>query len=171
MEPLCTGGGDARICAVSIYVPPLVEPASLEKDLKKLGELFAVIGEVDDLARRVLERLHRERHRTGFNSDLETAAYAVFAKGLRTFHATRILCLTGCGVDALTLCGSLFENLVDVLYMRDGPAGAARNYVQFGQVEKYLHARKVLRRQDLPRSRQKFYRKRLAELMPEVKPC
>jgi len=157
-----------RTTATNCLTPPDT-PASLEEDLKKLGELFAVIGEVDDLARRVVERLHRKRHGTGFNSNLETAACAVFAKGFKTFHATRILCLTGCGVDALTLCGSLFENLVDVLYMRDGPADAER-YVQFGQVEKFLHAKGMLDHRDLPESKQQWYRERLAELTPEIEP-
>jgi len=150
------------------YVHAPVEiPASVMDDLTKLGELFDVTREVAQFGQSMIERLGGEREGTGFGSDLETAAYVIFGKGFKTFHSARILCLHGCGADALALCGSLFENLVDLLYIRQDPS-RARNYLAFEQVDKYYQAKKVLSRLDLADEKRRAYEGYLRELTPQV---
>jgi hypothetical protein len=146
---------------------PVKIPQSVMDDLNKLAELFDATGEAAHFGHALLERLGHEREGTGFRSDLETAAYVIFGKGFKTFHSVRILCLHGCGADALALCGSLFENLVDLLYIRQDPH-RARNYLTFEQVDKYYQAKKVLGRPDLPEEKKETYEGYLHELTPQV---
>ena len=89
-------------------------------------------------------------------------------KGLKTFHAARILCVHGCGADALALCASLFENLVDLLYVRQEPEPRASAYIAFEQVDKYYQARKVLRHTDLTEEERKTHEAHLNSLTPQV---
>jgi hypothetical protein len=45
----------------------------------------------------------------------------------------------------------MFENVVDLLYIRKAPVKRSRRYIQFKQVEKLLQTQKVLRKKRLPR--------------------
>lgn len=149
------------------YVQVPVEiPASVMDDLSKLGELFDATRDAAQLGQSIIERLGREREETGFRSDLETVAYVIFGKGFKTFHAARILCVCGCGTDALTLCASLFENLVDLLYIRRYPEPRARAYLAFEQVDKYYQAKEVLQRSDLTEEERCSWRSRLDWVSP-----
>jgi|GEM_PF-1879341 len=154
---------------MSKYVHAPVEiPSCVLDDLAKLGELLDVTREAAQFGQSLLERVGGERERTGFSSDLETIANVIFGKGFKTFHSIRILCLHGCGADALVLCGSLFENLVDLLYIRQD-LSRAHNYLAFEQVDKYYQAKKVLSRTDLTEQERNTYEEYLRELRPQVK--
>src|SRR5207247_746021 len=83
--------------------------------------------------------------------------YVLFSKAFATFLAVRNLCLVGCGPDALGLCASLFENLVDFTYIRQAPTSRSRRYVRFEEVDKYYQAQKILQRKRLPKGTRKRY--------------
>ena len=149
-----------------VHVPVKI-PASVMGDLKKFGALFDVTGEVAQFGQSMLEQLWQKREGTPFHSDLEATTYVLYGKGFKTFHAARILQLTGCGADVLALSGSLFENLVDLMYIRQAPTRATR-YLHYELIEKYDQMGKVLKRKRLPRGMRKNYRLRQAKLKPQV---
>jgi hypothetical protein len=101
-------------------------------------------------------------------SDFETVSYLLFSKAFLTFQSVRNLCLIGCGHDALGLCASLFENLVDLRYIRQAPKRRARRFVQFEQVDKYYQVLKVLGRKRLPKGKRKQYKGYLKNLAPQT---
>ncbi|MBK5295470.1 MAG: hypothetical protein JJE04_27805 [Acidobacteriia bacterium] len=148
---------------------PVGVPEEVVQNLRKFHELFDVADDVANLGQRILDQLRHERDGTGFHSDLETASYVLFGKGFKTFLASQILCRSGCGADALGLCGSLFENWVDLMYIRQAPVRRAQRYLRYEQIDKYYQALKVLRRKRLPKGTRGQYKGHLSALAPQVK--
>ena len=54
------------------------------------------------------------------------------------------------GADALALCGSLLEYVVDIAYMAKAPVRHPLPYMQFEQVGKYYQLQKDLKQKRLP---------------------
>ena len=136
-------------------------------NLLHLGELFEANGEVANVGCSLRKQL-AHHHQDGPISEFNSVAYVIFGKGFKTFNSARILCLHGCGADALALCSSLFENLVDLLYIRQDAAPRAHNYLAFEQVDKYYQIRKVLRREDLSAEKRMSYQSFLDDFTPKV---
>jgi len=148
--------------ATYVNVPTQI-PAELAEELHRLEPLFAVAREFYALGVRLHPALDREER-----TSLQTVAYLIYGKAFRTFQSVLNLCLCGCGVDALSLCGSLFENLVDLKYMRKAPVRRPLRYIQFEQVEKVYQAEKILAHKRLPRGMRSRYRSYLAGLRAQA---
>lgn len=148
--------------------PPFQIPAALLSDLEKLGAILDLGAEVHQLGLQMIKKANLARAGKPFDSDYSVVAYMIFSKAFMTFQAVRNLCLTGCGPDALALGASLFENLVDLSYIRQAPKLRARRYVQYEQVDKYFQAHKVLGRKRLPKGVRQRYRKYVKHLLPQV---
>lgn len=154
---------------MSDHVPPPFQiPATVLKDLHNLGALLDVGREAHQILLEMIQEVHHNLAGSGFDSDYKLLAYMLFSKGFMTFQAVRNLCLAGCGTDALALCGSLFENLVDLLYIRQAPVRRSRRYIEFEQVDKYYQAKKVLAYRRLPKGTRKRYQGYLESLTPQV---
>lgn len=148
--------------------PPFQIPAALLSDLKKLGAILDLGAEVHQLGLQMIKQANLDRADRPFDSDYSVVAYMIFSKAFMTFQAIRNLCLTGCGPDALALGASLFENLVDLSYIRQAPKLRARRYVQYEQVDKYYQAQKILGQKRLPKGIRRRYRGYLKHLLPQV---
>lgn len=137
------------------FVPPhFTIPRELALELTKMGELLDAGDDAKKLGEAILDGLHGRKR----DSDYKLVAFLIFAKCFKSFQAAQTLCRCGFGSDALSLCGSMFENVIDLLYIRKAPLKRSRRYMQFEQVEKLLQAQKVLRKKRLPRGRRKAYR-------------
>jgi len=148
----------------SDYVPvPAAVPREVATEIAKLNDLVGPLNDIKALGTTTLERLLKKG-----NSNYKLAAYIVSAKAFKTFQAAQILCLSGYGSDALSLCASLFENVIDLLYMGKAPVLRPLRYVQYEQVEKFLQAEKVLSMKRLPRGRRKRYRAYQRTLAPQT---
>jgi hypothetical protein len=149
---------------VAGYVPlPIEIPGAVAAQLGQLEPLFAVARDLHDLG----ARLHGELDRPERTS-LQMVAYVIYGKAFRTVQSIINLCLCGCGVDALSLCASLFENLIDLKYMKKAPVRRPLRYTQFEQVEKLYQAEKVLAHKRLPKGMRKRYRSYQKNLKPQV---
>jgi hypothetical protein len=142
---------------------PLEIPAEVYADLRQLEPLFAVARQVHALG----QRLHTDLDLPE-RSALQAVAYVISGKAFRTVQSIAALCLCGFGVDALSLCGSLFENLVDLSYMEKAPVLRPRRYTQFEQVEKFYQAEKVLAHKRLRKALRERYRGYHNHLKPQV---
>jgi hypothetical protein len=147
---------------------PIQIPASLLDDLNKLGAVLNEGLRALNLAQQMVERMHKDLDGAPFGSDYRMLAYVLFSKGFMTFQSVRGLCVLGCGPDAIGLCASLFENVVDLTYIRQAPTSRSRRYVRFEQVDKYYQAQKILRRRRLPKGTRKRYKGYLKFLAPEA---
>jgi len=137
------------------FVPPLFAiPRELAVELTKMGGLLDACDDAKKLGEAILDLLQGRKR----DSDYKLVAFMIFAKCFKSFQAAQTLCRCGFGSDALSLCASMFENVVDLLYIRKASVKRSRRYIQFEQVEKLLQAQKVLRKQRLPRGRRKAYR-------------
>ncbi len=149
------------------FVPPPFEiPADLDTQLRQLGPLLDAGSAVHELGQTALARLHQEFDGRPFTSKYQGVAYLIFCKGFKTFQAAWNLCLCGCGADALGLCASLFENIVDLLYIAQAPMRRPLRYIQFEQVEKYRQCEKILKRKRLPKGVRNTWKERLSSLAP-----
>jgi hypothetical protein len=148
--------------------PPLKIPASLLEDLSKLGAFLNEGLRAHNLAQQMVERVAQSLREKPFDSDYKMLAYVLFSKGFMTSQSTRSLCLLGCGPDAIGLCASLFENVVDLMYISQAPTVRSRRYIRFEQVDKLCQAQKILQRQRLPRGTRKRYKGYLKHLTPEA---
>ena len=72
--------------------------------------------------------------------------------------------------SSLALCASLFENCVDIHFIRKTKRKWADRYFHYEQVEKYYRALRVLREKRLPRGMRKQYARYKSELQPQVEP-
>jgi hypothetical protein len=95
-------------------------------------------------------------------------AYILFTKAFKTFQAAQILSLCGYGSDALSLCASLFENVIDLLYIGKAPVRRPRRFLQYEQVAKFQQTEKMLRKKRLPRGRRAVYRSHQRSLAPQT---
>jgi len=68
----------------------------------------------------------------------------------------------------MALCGSLFENFVDLKYMARAPVRRPLRYIQFEQVEKLYQAEKILAHRRLPRGTRRRYKGYEKILRPQV---
>ena len=102
-----------------IVSPPFWIPRSVLEDVERLGALLNVGNEVAGLVHATIT--HDLTGQSMNTSDFKLAAYVLLVKGLKTFRAVQVLCRCGFGADALALCGSLFENVVDLAYMAKAP--------------------------------------------------
>ena len=135
---------------MSDYVDPWVKiPASLQTDLEKLAPILQGGSEAEKLGRELITK--SERLMAAPRQEYKRVAYVIYAKGFKTFQSAFNLCLLGCGSDALSLCASLFENLVDLRYLGKAPVRNPRRYFQFEQVDKLIRVRRILRRKRLPK--------------------
>lgn len=131
-----------------------------------MGELLDAGNDAQKIGEAVLDRLHGRKR----DSDYKLVAYLIFAKGFKSFQAAQLLCRCGYGSDALSICASIFENVIDLLYIRRAPTLRSRRYIQYEQVEKLLQAQKVLRKKRLPRGRRKAYRAWERKLQADAAP-
>ena len=145
--------------------PPFEIPQSLLDDLTRLGPLLDVGKAAQELGQRIFTQ-----HLPGsaIDTNLKMVAYVIFGKAFKSFQAIHNLCLSGCGSDAMALCGTLFENHVDLRYLQQAPIHRPKRYIQFEQVEKYYSAQKILRRKRLPKGLRKTYRGYEKDLKPQV---
>ena len=68
----------------------------------------------------------------GIVNYLGLSAYALFLKGFTTFWATHILCREGFGSEALITVRSLFNLVIDALWIaKDGTGERAERYLAF----------------------------------------
>ena len=102
------------------------------------------------------------------DSDYKLVSYLIFAKGFKTFQTIQCLCRIGWGVDGLSLCGSLFENVVDLAFISKAPVRRPRRYVAFEQVDKFLQLKKVLGRKRLPKGMRKQFQTYLKRIGPQA---
>jgi hypothetical protein len=141
---------------MSDFVPaPFSIPREFAQELVKMGELLDFGDDASKLGKAILDRLHGTKR----DSDYKLVAYLLFTKCFKSFQAAQCLCRCGFGSDALSLCASMFENVIDLLYIRKAPVLRSRRYIQYEQVEKLVQARKVQRKKRLPLGRRKAYRK------------
>jgi hypothetical protein len=143
---------------------PVRIPQDIAAELAKLGDLVDVANEIKDLGTTVLEGLREGQG----GSNYKLVAYILSAKAFKTFQAAQLLCLCGYGSDALSLCASLFENIIDLLYMGKAPVLRPLRYMQYEQVEKFWKAERLLSRKRLPRGRRNAYRKHHQTLAPQT---
>jgi hypothetical protein len=152
------------------HLPTIAIPTELFDQLRSIGDLLDVGNDIKDFGHELTET---KLSGLPCDTDYKRVAYTILCKGFRTFQATQTLCRCGYGPDGLGLCGSLFENVVDLLYIGQAPKRRPRRYMQFEQVQKLYQVRKVLRKKRLPKGRRKYYRTiehRLnAELAPLMK--
>jgi len=134
--------------------PPFTIPREFSEKLLVIGDLL----DSGDDAKLLGENIIDELLPLPCDSDLKRVAYMLFTKGFKTFQAAQNLCRCGYGSDALSLCGVLFENIVDLLYVGQAPKRRPLRYMQYEQVEKYYQAQKVLRKKRLPKGRRLAYR-------------
>src|SRR5215471_8167186 len=97
--------------------PPFAIPRELAVELAKMGELLDACDDAKKLGEAILDRLHGRKR----DSDYKLVAFMIFAKCFKSFQAAQTLCRCGFGSDALSLCASMFENVVDLLYIRKAP--------------------------------------------------
>jgi hypothetical protein len=133
---------------------PFSVPREFAVELVKMGELLDVGDDANNIGKAILERLHGRRRDSGYI----IVAYLLFAKCYKSFQAAQALCRCGCGSDALSLCASMFENVIDLLYIGKASVRRSRRFMQYEQVEKLVQAQKVLRKKRLPKGRRKKYR-------------
>jgi hypothetical protein len=146
--------------------PPFLIPRSILSDVERLGPLLNVGSEIAAL---VHTTISRDLAGQSMNScDFKLAAYVLLIKGLKTFHAIQTLCRCGFGSDALALCGSLFENVVDLAYMKLAPVRRPLRFMQHEQVGKYLQLQKSLKQKRLPRGERKTLKRYLTNIAPQV---
>jgi hypothetical protein len=150
---------------MSAHVPAFAVPREFAVKLATLDEILDVGNDGKQIAEAILTGLHAHT----CDSDYKRVAYLIFTKAFKTFQAAQTLCRCGFGSDALSLCGTLFENVVDLLYMGRAPVQRPRRYIQYEQVEKYHQVRKLLARKRLPKGRRKIYREYETSLYPQVK--
>jgi hypothetical protein len=143
-----------------VVPPPLLIPKSILEDVERLGPLLNVGSEAAGLVHTTISCDLAGQSMN--SSDFKLAAYVVLIKGLKTFHAIQTLCRCGFGSDALALCGSLFENVVDLAYMGLAPVRRPLRFMQFEQVGKYHQLQKSLRQKRLPRGERKRLKRHLA---------
>lgn len=146
---------------------PFEIPQSLATDLDtKLGILLNAGSEAVDLGKSIVES-----HLVGKSPDshYKLVSYLIFAKGFKTFQTIQCLCRIGCGVDGLSLCGSLFENVVDLAFISKAPIRRSRRFVEFEQVDKFLQLKKVLGRKRLPRGMRKEFVTYLKTIGPQAR--
>ena len=148
--------------------PPFQIPANILVDLERMGAFLDVGRDAHQLGLEMLIQVNRNFIGQPFQSNFHMVAYLLFSKAFLTFQSVRNLCLIGCGSDALGLCGSLFENLVDLAYVKQAPDSRSRRFIQFEQVDKYYQAEKILRRKRLPKGWRKRYRDYIKSLAPQV---
>jgi hypothetical protein len=120
----------------------------------KLGTLLNVGSEGVELGKSVVQD-----HLVGksCDSDYKLVSYLIFSKGFKTFQTVQSLCRIGCGADGLSLCASLFENVVDLAYVARAPVRRPRRYIEYEQVGKLQQLTKVLRRKRLPKGLRKQF--------------
>ena len=157
---------ESRYNPFMTHVPPPFEiPEVLLEELKTLGPLLDLGNETYNFGRSIFEQSLRGKSP---DSDFKIVAYLIFTKSFRTFQAVQNLCRCGLGSDAISLCGSLFENYINLRYIEKAPVRRSRRYLQYEQVEKYYQARKVLRRKRLPIGLRKEYRNYESKLDRQV---
>src|SRR3974390_2069419 len=123
------------------FVPaPFSIPREFAVELVKMGELLDVGDDAKNLGKAILDHLHGKKR----DSNYKRVAYLLFAKCFKTFQAAQSLCRCGYGSDTLSLCASIFENVIDLLYIRKAPVHRSRRYMQYEQVEKLHQAQKML---------------------------
>jgi uncharacterized protein DUF5677 len=136
------------------YLPvPAKIPRETATELAKLTDLFTTANDVKIVGVELLEGVLGKRT----DSNYALVAYILFAKAFKTFQAAQILCLCGYGSDALSLCASLFENVIDLLYIGKAPVRRSLRYMQYEQVAKFLQIEQILKKKRLPRGRRKAY--------------
>ncbi len=143
---------------------PFKIPSEIAAKLSKLDEVVEGLNELKEAAEALLDRMRSKVT----DSHYKLVAYIIFTKGFKTFQAAQLLCRSGYGSDALSLCASLFENIIDLLYIGKGPVRRAMRYEQFEQVEKFYKARKILKKKRLPRGVRKRYVGYMRSLTPQV---
>lgn len=149
----------------SNFVPaPAAIPRDVATEIAQLNGLVGPLNDIKALGTTILKRLLRKKE----TSNYKLAAYIISAKAFKTFQAAQVLCLCGYGSDALSLCASLFENVIDLLYMGKAPVLRPLRYAQYEQVDKFLQAEKVLTKKRLPRGRRKRYRAYQRTLAPQT---
>jgi hypothetical protein len=151
---------------MSSHVPPPFQiPESLLLELTKLGTLLDVSVDIINLG-----ILIKEKSLPGkpIDTHFKLVSLVFFAKSLKSLQSVQNLCRCGCGADALSLCSSLFENCVDLIYIKKAPYKRSRRYIEYEQVDKYYQAQKVLARRRLPKGRRKQYRCYERTLRPQV---
>ena len=143
---------------------PFKIPLETATELSKLDEFVDGLNALKKVAEALLDRMRS----TVTDSHHTLVAYIIFIKGFKTFQAAQLLCRSGYGSDALSLCASLFENIIDLLYIGKAPVRRALRYEQFEQVEKFYRARKILKKKRLPRGVRERYVGYLRSLAPQV---
>jgi hypothetical protein len=119
--------------------PPFDIPRGLHDDLTRLGPLLDVASAAQHVGQHIFTDLLVG---TAIDTNLKVVTYVIFGKAFKSFQAIHTLCLSGCGSDALAMCGTLFENYVDLQYLRQAPILRPKRYIQYEQVEKYRGPRR-----------------------------
>jgi hypothetical protein len=145
--------------------PPFEIPRSLLDDLTRLGPLLDAATAAQRLGQRIFTDLLVG---TAIDTNLKIVTYLIFGKAFKSFQAIHNLCLSGCGSDALAMCGTLFENYVDLQYFQQAPILRPKRYIQCEPVEKYLGATKILKVKRLPKGWRKQYTRHKKKLWPDV---
>lgn len=145
--------------------PPYEIPTAFVEDLTKLGPLLNAGNELGAFVQGIFER-HLTIQPT--DSDFKKVAYLMLGRGFKTFQAVWTLCLNGCGADGLALCGSMFENVVDLAYIARARFKRSPRYVQYEQVDKYYQAQKILARKRLPKGTRERFRGYELKLRPQT---
>ena len=147
--------------------PPLLIPRAVFDDVERLGLLLNVGQKAAGL---VHGTISGDLAGQSMNSShFKVAAYVLLIKGLKTFHAIQTLCRCGFGADALALCGSLFENVVDIAYMAKAPVRRPLRYMQFEQVGKYYQLLKGLKQKRLPKGEREDLKRHLTSIEPQAR--
>jgi Family of unknown function (DUF5677) len=150
---------------MSDFVPAAFSvPREFALELVKMGELLDLGSDASEIGNAVMQRLHGRAR----DSDYILVAYLLFTKSYKSFQAAQALCRCGCGSEALSLCASTFENVIDLLYIRKARVRRSRRYMQYEQVEKLIQAQKVLRKKRLPKGRRKKYREYERKLLADT---
>lgn len=146
-----------------VYVPVKI-PQDTAVILNKLDSFFRAADDLKNLGESLANQLRTRAQ----DSNYKLVAFIVFAKAFKTFQAALLLCISRYGSDALSLCASLFENVVDLLYMAKAAVIRPLRYLQFEQVEKFFRAEKVLEKKRLPRGRRERYQSYQKTLGPQI---
>jgi Family of unknown function (DUF5677) len=143
---------------------PIRIPHVTAVELSKLDGCVGGLNELKSVADALLDQMRSQLT----NSHYKLVAYIIFSKGFKTFQAIQLLWRSGYGSDALSLCASLFENIIDVLYIGKAPVRRSMRYMQFEQVEKFYKVQKILKMKRLPRGVRRRYKGYMRSLTPEV---
>jgi hypothetical protein len=122
----------------TFIAPPFKIPQTFYDDLKKLGPLVDLGKQIKSLGDNIDARMPGKPF-----TNFQLVVRIIFRKGFQTYLSTQNLCRCGCGSDALSLCGSLFENWINLKYIVQDADSLSTQYIQYNVLGKYYRAVRV----------------------------